>query len=508
MRDGDGITGAGRSVAATAMVAGAAVQPPAIADTPARPSTLVDLPRRRKLALALMVACAFFMETLDATALAPALPTIAAQFGEAPLHLSLALSSYMITLAILIPASGWAADRFGPRRVFTTAIGLFVLGSVLCSQAGSLPELVAARVVQGFGGAMMSPVGRLVVLQASRKDEIVRMMSWVTIPGLIGPVVGPGLGGALTTFAGWHWIFLINVPIGVLGMVMALRLIPDLPRPPARRLDAKGLALCGLASGGTVFGIDLWATGAVAPWVAACLVAVAGVSLLLFVRHARRVEDPVLDLGILRLRTFAVSLGGGLFFRVGIGALPLLLPLLFQLGFGLSPFESGLLVVASTSGALMMKVVAPALIRRFSYRRLLFWNGVLNAAFFAVQGFFHPGVPWALVLAVLLVGGLARSLQFTALNTIAFAEVPSARLSRATSLSSVFMQVSLTLGVGVGSGLVALLKAVNGADRLGSAEVAPAFFVLGALGLATALAALLLPHDAGDELRGRRESAR
>lgn len=457
---------------------------------------------RRKIGLALVVACALFMETLDSTALAPALPTIADEFGEPPLHLSLALSSYLVTLAVLIPASGWAADRFGPRRVFVAAVGFFVLGSVLCSLSWDLMSLVAARVVQGMGGAMMSPVGRFALLRVTRKDEMLRMMSWVTVPGLIGPVLGPGLGGFLTEFATWHWIFLLNVPIGLIGAVFAWRLIPAGAAPARPRLDRVGLLLAGLGCGGIVFGIDLLTTG-IAREIGIALILAAAVSVTLYVRRARAQADPLIDLGLLRDRYFGFSIVAGFPFRLAMGAMPLLFPLLFQLGFGLDAFRSGLLTVCSTIGIIGMKAMAPFLIRRIGYRRLIIWNAVANALIFFAQAAF-PVLPWAVIVLVLLAGGLARSLHFTAVNTLAFAEIPSAHLSRATSMSSMGMQMSNSLGIGLGSSMVALLTWHSGAETIGAAEVAPAFLLLGALTMLHAVWCLRLPADAGAALMARR----
>ena len=457
---------------------------------------------RRKIGLALVVACSLFMETLDSTALAPALPTIARQFGEPTLNLSLALSSYLVTLAVLIPASSWAADRFGPRRVFVVAVGLFVLGSVLCSLSWDLMSMVAARVVQGMGGAMMSPVGRFALLRVTRKDEMLRMMSWVTVPGLIGPVLGPGLGGFLTEFATWHWIFLLNVPIGLIGAVFAWRLIPAGAAPARPRLDRTGLLLAGLGCGGIVFGIDLLTTG-IEREMGGALLAVAIVSIGLYVRRARAQADPLIDLGLLRDRLFGFSIIAGFPFRLAMGAMPLLFPLLFQLGFGLDAFRSGLLTICSTIGIIGMKAMAPFLIRKVGFRRLIIGNAVVNGVILLAQAAF-PVLPWAVIVLVLLAGGLARSLHFTAVNTLAFAEIPAARLSRATSMSSMGMQMSNSLGIGLGSALVALLTWHSGAASIGAAEVAPAFLLLGALTLLHAFLCLRLPADAGAALMPRR----
>lgn len=457
---------------------------------------------RRKIGLALVVACALFMETLDSTALAPALPTIARQFGEPTLHLSLALSSYLVTLAVLIPASGWAADRFGPRRVFVVAVGLFVLGSVLCSLSWDLMSMVAARVVQGMGGAMMSPVGRFALLRVTRKDEMLRMMSWVTVPGLIGPVLGPGLGGFLTEYATWHWIFLVNVPIGLIGAILAWRLIPAGAAPAKPRLDRTGLLLAGLGCGGIVFGIDLLTTG-IGREIGVALMLAAAISIVLYVRRARGQADPLIDLGLLRDRFFGFSIIMGFPFRLAMGAMPLLFPLLFQLGFGLDAFRSGLLTICSTIGIIGMKAMAPWLIRRVGYRRLIIWNAAANGVIFFAQAAF-PVLPWAAIILVLLAGGLARSLHFTAVNTLAFAEIPASRLSRATSMSSMGMQMSNSLGIGLGSAMVALLTWHTGSGTIGAAEVAPAFVVLGALTLLHAFLCLRLPPDAGAALMARR----
>jgi len=456
---------------------------------------------RGKIGLALVVACALFMETLDSTALAPALPTIAREFDEPTLHLSLALSSYLVTLAVLIPASGWAADRFGPRRVFVTAVGLFVLGSVLCSVSWDLASLVGARIVQGMGGAMMSPVGRFALLRATRKDEMLRMMSWVTVPGLIGPVLGPGLGGFMTEFATWHWIFLLNVPIGAIGAVFAWRLIPAGAAPTRPRLDKGGFLLAGLGCGGLVFGIDLLSTG-IAQVGGIALMAVAAVAITLYVRRARKQSDPLIDLTLLRDGNFGFSLIGGFPVRLALGAMPLLFPLLFQLGFGLDAFRSGLLTVCSTIGIIGMKVCAPWLIRRFGFRRLIIGNAVVNGVVFLAHAAF-PMLPWAAIVLILLAGGLARSLHFTAVNTLAFADITANRLSRATSLSSMGMQMTNSLGIGLGTAMVSMAVWWSGSATIGAAEVAPVFVVLALLTFVHAVICLRLPADAGAALMTR-----
>jgi EmrB/QacA subfamily drug resistance transporter len=346
----------------------------------------------------LIVACALFMENLDSTAIATALPTIAAAFGESPVRLSLAITAYLFALAVFIPVSGWIADRFGARRVFRAAILVFVLGSVLCGFAGSVLELVLARILQGMGGAMMVPVGRLVLLRSTPKQDLVRAMAWLTVPALIGPVLGPPLGGFITTYVSWHWIFWINVPIGALGIVLATRFIPDLreERPPP--LDLTGfllsaLGLIGLVAAFETAGRDLVPTG-----VTLLLLASGSAGVGLYLWHARRVRYPLLDLALLRVPTFRAAVVGGFLFRIGIGALPFLLPLMLQEAFGLNPFDSGLLTFAAAAGAMAMKATAQPILRLFGFKRVLIVNALIGACFLAMNGLFEPSTPHLVIL--------------------------------------------------------------------------------------------------------------
>jgi EmrB/QacA subfamily drug resistance transporter len=453
----------------------------------------------------LIVACALFMENLDSTAIATAtaLPTIAAAFGESPVRLSLAITAYLFALAVFIPVSGWIADRFGARRVFRIAILVFVLGSVLCGFAGSVLELVLARILQGMGGAMMVPVGRLVLLRSTPKQDLVRAMAWLTVPALIGPVLGPPLGGFITTYVSWHWIFWINVPIGALGIVLATRFIPDLreERPPP--LDLTGfllsaLGLIGLVAAFETAGRDLVPTG-----VTLLLLATGSAGVGLYLWHARRVRYPLLDLALLRVPTFRAAVVGGFLFRIGIGALPFLLPLMLQEAFGLNPFDSGLLTFAAAAGAMAMKATAQPILRLFGFKRVLIVNALISSLFIAINGLFQPSTPHLLILVVLLAGGFFRSLQFTSVNTLGYADIERAQMSRATSLTSMMQQLSLTVGVGTGALLLHLGMTARGAAEVATSDFTLAFVTVALLAAASALVYLPLDADAGAAVSGQ-----
>ena len=442
------------------------------------------------------------MQNLDGTVVATALPAMARTFGADPLHMNVALTSYLLSLAVFIPASGWLADRYGTRTVFRAAIGVFTLGSVLCGQSGSLWELVLARIVQGVGGAMMVPVGRLVLLRTVAKSELVAAMAWLTVPALVGPVVGPPIGGLLVTYADWRWIFDVNVPIGALGMVLVTRYVEDVREPAQGRLDWIGLVLSGAALSGLMFGFETIGRGVVPLPLSAGLVAAGAVAAAAYARHARRRPDPLLDLSLLRLPTFAVSVWAGSLFRIGIGAIPFLLPLMLQLGFGLSAAQSGLITLASALGAIVMKPAAGASLRWFGFRTVLVWNAALSALLLAACAAFRPAWPIMGLYAVLIAGGFLRSLQFTAYNTIAYADVPRARMSGATSLYATLQQVSLTLGITVGAGALQASTALSGRVQPGLQDFSAAFVVVAVVAGLAAPMALGLRRDAGRELSG------
>jgi EmrB/QacA subfamily drug resistance transporter len=461
--------------------------------------------RRPRYLVPMIVACALFMENMDATVIATALPTIARDFGESPLKLNLAITCYLLSLGIFLPLSGWLADRVGARTVFTSAIVVFTLGSIGCSTVDSLPQLVLARIVQGMGGAMMVPVGRLVVLRTIPKPELVSAMAYLTVPALIGPVIGPPLGGFIVTYFSWRWIFLINIPIGALGLALSLRFVPNIREPREEPLDALGFGIVSLGLAGTMFGFENVGRGILSSDAIAVLVGGGIVCLAIYAWHARRVPAPILDVALLRARTFRASVLGGFVFRMGIGALPFLTPLMLQLGFGLSPFSSGMITFAGAAGAITMKLTAAPILRALGFRTVLLVNTVVCAVSIAVYGFFTPLTPHALIISVLLVGGFFRSLQFTSLNTLAYADIDFRHMSRATTLSSVGQQLSLSFGVGLGALYLHTTLLFHGREDLGATDFWPAYFAIAATSLVSLFFFAPLPRDAGAEISGRRE---
>ena len=431
---------------------------------------------------------------------ATALPAMAKSLHESPLMLNVAMTSYLLSLAIFIPASGWLADRYGARDVFASAIAVFTVSSLACGLAQNLPEMIVARVFQGLGGAMMTPVGRLVLLRSVSKSQLVQAMSYVTIPALVGPAIGPLVGGFIATYSTWRWIFLINLPIGLAGILLALKFIPNLRVAEPGRLDLRGLLLIGIGLGAFAFALDNVGRGAFPPGVAIASCALAVLLLWLFLRHARRAPEPALDLSLLRVPTFRASILGGNFFRVAVGASPFLLPLMFQVGFGLSPLQSGSLTFASALGALFMKIFAPPIVRRFGFRRLLVWNAVLCAVMLAVCGFFRPWMPYAMVTSILLFTGFFRSLQFTCINAIGYADIPPARMSRATSLSSAAQQLSLSMGVALAAAILALIKPNHAAAGLAPSDFLFAFVAMACVCLASMPFFAFLSSEAGQEV--------
>jgi EmrB/QacA subfamily drug resistance transporter len=463
----------------------------------------------RRFIVPLVVACALFMENLDSTVIATALPAIAHSLNEDPLRLNLAITSYLLSLAVFIPLSGWAADRYGARRVFRAAIVIFTLGSACCGVAHSLPELVAARILQGLGGAMMVPVGHLVMLRTVPKSELVRAMSYLTVPALVGPVLGPPLGGFIVTFSSWRWIFFINLPMGLVGIVLATLFIEDVKEADVWPLDIRGFISAGVGLAGLMFGFETAGRGVLPDALVAVLLAVGALSLALYVVHARVCAYPIIDLRLLQIPTFAAAIVGGSIFRVGIGALPFLLPLMLQLGFGLTPFASGLLTFASAAGALTMKMTAAPIIRALGFRRVLTGNAAISALFLASYSLFTPQTPHGLIFAALLAGGFFRSLEFTGINTLAFADVPPALMSRATSFQSMAQQLSMSIGVGTGALILHVTLVTTGHGALAAGDFRPAFLAIAALSLTSILFFLQLTPQAGAEVsgHGRRASA-
>lgn len=464
------------------------------------------IPARRSRALfpryaltAMIVACALFMEQLDGTVISTSLPAIARDLQEDPIALKLALTSYLLALAVFIPASGWVADKFGTRTVFRVAIAVFTLGSILCGLSNSLPGFVFARIVQGTGGAMMVPVGRLLLLRSVERHNLVRALAYLTIPALLGPMIGPPVGGFITTYFQWRYIFWINVPIGALGITLVTLFIQDIREANVRPLDVKGFFLSGLGLSCLVFGMTILGRGFLPPWQNGLLIVFGAVMLALYVRHARRAESPIIDLSLLKLTTFRVSVTGGSLFRIGIGSLPFLLPLMLQLGFGMTPLQSGLTTFVAAAGAMAMKATAAPILNALGFKRVLVINALMGAAFIGVNGLFTPATPSFVLLGVLLAGGYFRSLEFTAINAIAYAEIGQDRLSRAVSFASVAQQLAISIGVALGAGVVQLLRGLHGGD-LQLSDFHWAFVAVAILSALSALSFMKLPANAGTSL--------
>jgi EmrB/QacA subfamily drug resistance transporter len=452
--------------------------------------------------LALLVAGSYFMEILDATVIAPAAPHIAADLGVAPVTVNVAITAYVLTLAVLIPISGWLTDRFGARRVFVAAIVVFTLASMACAAAADLPMLVATRVLQGAGGAMMVPVGRLVVIRTTAKADLVRAIAYLTWPALVAPLVAPALGGVLSQYASWRWIFLINVPLGLVALVLARRLVPDVRADDPGRLDWRGFLLAAAGIAALVAGLEGVAAAHPDRPVAIGLLVLAAAGLGGTVGYLLRAGRPLLDLRILRVPTYRVTALGGSVFRAVITAIPFLLPLFFQLGFGWSAAHAGLIVIALFAGNVGIKPATTPLMRRFGIRTVMLGSVAASAACLAGLAFVQRTTPLPVLLAVLVLSGIFRSAGFTAYNSIAFADIPAERMTSANTLMSTVQELGSGLGVAVG----ALLVRLGGAIGFGGTADGPfrvAFVVLAIVLTVSAAEAVLLPRAAGDHVAGR-----
>ncbi len=454
----------------------------------------------RRNAIPLIVATALFMENLDATVLATSLPAIAKDLAANPIHLKLALTTYLLALAVFIPASGWMADRFGAKNVFRAAMVVFAAGSIACALSTGLWSLVGARILQGIGGAMMAPVGRLIVLRTIPKSEVIGAIAWLTIPALVGPVLGPPLGGFITTYFDWRWIFWINIPVAVLGIGLITRFIPDVREKVSGSFDLTGFLLVGpglsmFLTGVTLMGLELISSAAVTA------ITLSGAALLAgYIVYALRHPAPLIDLRLLKLPTFRAGVLGGFLFRAGLGAGPFLLPLLFQNGFGMTPFQSGMMTFATGVGAMFMKTQAASILRRFGYRRVLVANALIAAVFSGVPALFTSATPPLLITALFLIGGLSRSLQFTSVNTLAYADVPPERLSRATSFAAVGQELAGSVGVTIAALGLEFMQRALGGTAIDPGHFPPVFIVIAVVSAASALIFARLPKDAGAAL--------
>ncbi len=452
--------------------------------------------------IALIVASALFMQNLDSAVLATALPAMARDLNEDPARLGAAITSYLVALTVFIPFSAWIADRFGAKRVFMLAIATFVVASVLCGRSQGLGELVLFRILQGMGGAMMVPVGRLLLLRGVAKKDMLSAMAWLTMPALLGPVTGPPLGGVLTDVFSWRAVFWINVPIGLIGLGLVAWKIPHVapirPGPP----DLVGLALTGSALALVMFGLETvgrHVVPTVVSWFGLFLGLVTG---WLAVRHCRRVERPALDLSLFSVETFRDPAVAGSLFRTGAGAVPFLIPVMLQIGFGMSAAQSGFVSFATALGAFAMKPLVRPLLRRTGFRATLVANGVVAAIGVAALSLVGPSWPSIAIFVLLAAGGLARSLQFTALNTLAFADVPHERMSAATALYGTLQQLTPALGVVLATGTLEVSQRLAGRSDLLPVDFSHGFLVAGLVVLLSVPLHMRLARDAGAEVSG------
>ncbi|MEM7462931.1 MAG: DHA2 family efflux MFS transporter permease subunit [Pseudomonadota bacterium] len=453
----------------------------------------------------LILAVALFMEQMDSTVIATSLPAIAADLGTNPISLKLALTTYLVALAIFIPASGWMADRFGPRRVFMIAIGIFMIGSLMCAVADSLGAFVVSRFIQGMGGSMMTPVARLVLVRATERNRLIEAMAWLTIPALMGPMVGPPIGGFLTTFFSWHWIFLVNIPIGLIGIALSRIFLPVIPIQANGNFDSIGFVLSGLAASGIVFGLSVISLPALPVIYGIVAMATGIVCIVLYWLHAKRKINPVLDLNLFAIPTFRASIVSASFARLGIGATPFLLPLMLQIGFGLTAFQSGMVTFVGAIGAIVMKFVTARIYARFGFKKVLVITIAFSALSLWVMSTFSPAMPFAVIYSILFITGVFRSVMFTGMNALVFADIDPDKAGPATAITAVFQQVSLALGVAIAGLMVEASLRLQG-GQLGLANFQFAFFAVSVIAIVGIFPILRLNDSAGNSVSGHRSN--
>ena len=458
---------------------------------------------RRTWIVPAIIGSANFMQTLNANSINNALPAMAQAFHVEALRLNVAITAYMLAAAVFLPVSGWLADRFGARRIFLIAMVMFAITSAACGLVNSLPELIAFRMLQGCAGAMMAPVGRLVLLRTTPKNELVNAMSVLTMPALLGPVLGPLLGGAIITFISWRWIFFLNLPIAIAGVWLVRAYVPDVKEQDVPPIDWNGIILTGVSLAALIFGFENLGRAELPPVAVAGLFAGGIAALGLYYLHAKRVPHPVVDLEVFRIPTFQASVVGGAFFRLMPGAMPFLLAMLLQVGFGMSAFSAGLMTFVAGVGSLVMRATAARILRRYGFRTVLLVNGVISAATFAVYALFRPDTPHWMIMVALGVGGFFRSLQFTSLNGMAYADLEQSQMSRGTTTSAIGQQFMQSVSIGMAAMILHLLMTSRGHAHLHWDDVAPVFAFLGLGTLISLYWFVRLPKDAGDEMNNR-----
>ncbi len=454
--------------------------------------------------VSLVVAIAFFMQGLDTTAVNTAIPAMARSFNTDVVHLSAGITSYLIALAIFIPVSGWIADRYGTRKVFCTSIVLFITASALCGMSQTLTQFVIFRIFQGMAGAMMTPVGRLAVLKSVTKDKLVTAMAYIVWPALVAPILGPVVGGYLTTYWTWHWIFYLNIPISIICVILGWRFIPEEEKSnlPKKRFDLVGFVLSGSALVGFMYGVELLSRREVPYYVSVLLILVSICLLLFNVRYSKHISNPLIDYSVVRIPTYKVTIFTGSLSRMVIGVAPYLIPLMFQEGFGLNPFESGSLFLATMAGNLAMKPATIWVMRHYNFRTVLVVNGFLVALFSFFTALLLPTTPVVLIVVVMFLSGMFRSMQFSAITTLAFAEIPQQQMTAANTLYSTVQQMSTGMGIAMGAVFLRFSNMINGySEHYTVADFRLAFIFVAILGIVSLYGFTKLTPDAGDAVR-------
>lgn len=450
-----------------------------------------------------IVGCALFMQMLDATVVATALPTMALDLNTSVIRMNAIITSYLLAVAVFVPISGWAADRFGARRIFLTAIITFSLSSIACAASQNLEQLVIARVVQGLAGAMMVPVGRIILLRRVPKAELLKAMSVLTLPALFGPILGPPVGGFLVTYTTWHWIFLMNIPVGVLGVILVLKYIRDDYPVIVQRLDWIGFLLSSLALSTLVVSFESIGHQSLSIDVTAGLFTIGLISGLAYIKYARHASNPIIDLSLLKSHSFAVSVLGGNLCRFSLGAVPFMLAILLQVGFGMSAFAAGLITFTSAVGALLMKPLAPTIIKYFGYRNVLVYNALLTGLFIILCAWFDVNTPLWWMSVILGLGGIFRSLQFTAVNTLTYADIADTAMSRASTFASMAQQLGISIGVACAAVTLNLSMHWRGDTVVNSTDLFWGFMVIGLITALSCLSFARLSYDAGASLQSK-----
>lgn len=450
-----------------------------------------------------IAAMAFFMQALDATILNTALPAIAHSLNRSPLAMQSAIISYTLTVAMLIPVSGWLADRFGTRRIFMIAVSLFTLGSLACALSSTLLELVVFRVIQGIGGAMMMPVARLALLRAYPRSELLPVLNFVTMPGLVGPILGPVLGGVLVTWASWHWIFLINIPIGITGLLYARKYMPNFTTP-RRSFDLSGFVLFGLSLVLFSSGMELFGERIVESWIAFSVIGLSLILLFAYIRHARRHPTPLISLSLFKTRTFSVGIGGNLATRLGTGCIPFLMPLMLQVGFGYPALIAGCMMAPTALGSILAKSTVTQVLRKLGYRKTLVGITVFIGVMIAQFSLQSPTMPVWMMILPLFVLGMAMSTQFTSMNTITLADLTDDNASSGNSMLAVTQQLSISLGVAISAAVLRVYQGIEGSNTIEQFHYT--FITMGALTVISALMFMLLkPNDGRNLIKPRRK---